>query len=429
MSISVRTDRDRIVILAAAFLGWLCAGIEMGLGPLVSRAAARDLLYGSSAETAARLDEAHIGEWFAWYTAAFLLGGAVGGAMFGRLGDRAGRVRAMGWSIVCFSVFTGAGWFVRTPEQFLILRFLASLGVGGMWPAGVALVSEAWPTASRPMVAGAMGTAANVGILLIALIGRQGGIRPDDWRWVMLVSATPCVLGAVVFARVPESQRWLAERSANAATAPVAPLAEVFRPPLLSRTILGILVGAVPLVGTWASGKWLMPWADKVIHDAAGTQAVWAAGAVLGGAAGGWLADRIGRRLSYFLISLTTLLLNGLIYRRLTPETPGFWPAVFGLGVVGTLFFGWLPLYLPELFPTRVRATGAGVSYNTGRIASALGVLAAGGLMTVFNGDYARVGEVTAWVYAVGMVVILFAPDTSRSELLRESEERSEPRP
>ncbi|HTK78768.1 MAG TPA: MFS transporter, partial [Gemmataceae bacterium] len=148
MSISVRTDRDRNVILAAAFLGWLCAGIEMGLGPLVSRAAARDLLYGSSAETAARLDEAHIGEWFAWYTAAFLLGGAVGGAMFGRLGDRAGRVRAMGWSIVCFSVFTGAGWFVRTPEQFLILRFLASLGVGGMWPAGVALVSEAWPTAS-----------------------------------------------------------------------------------------------------------------------------------------------------------------------------------------------------------------------------------------------------------------------------------------
>jgi MFS family permease len=233
----------------------------------------------------------------------------------------------------------------------------------------------------------------------------------------MLVSATPLVLGAAVFAWVPESQRWLAEKSASGESAPVAPLAEVFRPPLLSRTILGILLGAVPLVGTWASGKWLMPWADKTVGDAAGTQAVWAAGAVIGGAAGGWLADRLGRRLSYFLISLSTLLLNGLIFRALTPDHPAFRPAVFALGVVGTLFFGWLPLYLPELFPTRVRATGSGVSYNTGRIASAVGVLVAGALFYFYEGDYARVGEVTAWVYAVGMIVILFAPDTSRSDL------------
>ena len=388
----------------------------MGLGPLVSRPAARDLLYGPAAEVTSPQQEAQIGSWFAWYTAAFLLGGAVGGAVFGRLGDRAGRVRAMGWSIVCFSVFTGAGWFVRTPEQFLILRFLASLGVGGMWPAGVALVSEAWPSASRPLVAGAMGTAANVGILLMALIGRQGGIQPDAWRWAMLVGATPLIVGLAVLAAVPESQRWLAERSAGK-TATIAPLAEVFRSPLLSRTVIGILLGAVPLVGTWASGKWLVPWADAVGGDAAGAQAVWAAGAVIGGAAGGWLADRLGRRLSYFLISVATLVLNGVIYRTLDPTQPAFRPAVFGLGVVGTLFFGWLPLYLPELFPTRVRATGSGVSYNTGRIASAVGVLAAGGLMTMFEGDYARVGEVTAWVYAVGMIVILFAPDTSRSDL------------
>ena len=86
------------------------------------------------------------------------------------------------------------------------------------------------------------------------------------------------------------------------------------------------------------------------------------------------------------------------------------------------MFFGWLPLYLPELFPTRVRATGAGVTYNTGRVASAGGVLAAGGLMALFDGDYAKVGEATAWVYGLGMLVILFAPDTGRGgvERLRE---------
>jgi MFS transporter, SHS family, sialic acid transporter len=420
------SNRDRRIMLAAAFLGWLCAGVELGLSPLVSRPAALDLLSSDSAGAAAPT-EAEVGTWFSWYLAAFLLGGAVGGTVFGRLGDRAGRVRAMGWSIVCFSVFTGAGWLARTPSQFLIPRFLAGLGVGGMWPAGVALVSEAWPTASRPMVAGAMGAAANVGILVMALIGRQGGIRPDDWRWAMLVGAAPVVLGAAVLIAVPESRRWLDERAASARAA-VAPLAEVFRPPLAGRTILGIFLGAVPMIGTWASGKWLVPWAGAVGGDAAGVQATWALGAVIGGAAGGWLADRVGRRLSYFLISLATLLLNGMIYRGLVPTDPAFRPAVFALGVVGTLFFGWLPLFLPELFPTRVRATGAGVSYNTGRVASAVGVLVAGGLMSWFDGDYARVGEVTAWVYAVGMIVILFAPDTSRSDL-RETEPLSEPRP
>ena len=84
---------------------------------------------------------------------------------------------------------------------------------------------------------------------------------------------------------------------------------------------------------------------------------------------------------------------------------------------MATIFFGWLPLYLPELFPTRVRATGTGVTYNFGRIASAAGVLGAGSLMSFFEGDYARVGAVTAWVYGFGMLVILFAPDTSKRTL------------
>jgi hypothetical protein len=81
------------------------------------------------------------------------------------------------------------------------------------------------------------------------------------------------------------------------------------------------------------------------------------------------------------------------------------------------MLFGWLPLYLPELFPTRVRATGSGVTYNFGRVASAAGVLGAGGLMSLFGGDYAQVGAVTAWVYGLGIVIILFAPDTSRKAL------------
>src|SRR5205823_3964987 len=176
---------------------------------------------------------------------------------------------------------------------------------------------------------------------------------------------------------------------------------------LLNRTLLGILLGTVPLLGTWSSGKWLIPWADAEGAGSAVTQAVWASGAVLGSAAGGWLADLLGRRTTYFLVSLGALAVNVAIYRLLEPAHEAFLPAVFLLGLVATVFFGWLPLYLPELFPTRDRATGSGVCYNLGRVASAAGVLAAGGMMAAFEGDYARVGEVTAWVYGLGMVVIL----------------------
>jgi hypothetical protein len=146
-------------------------------------------------------------------------------------------------------------------------------------------------------------------------------------------------------------------------------------------------------------------------------QAVWAAGAVLGGALGGYVGEWVGRRRAYFLVSLTTLAVNLSIYHLLTPAHPAFRPAVFLLGLVATLFFGWLPLYLPELFPTRVRATGTGVTYNVGRLASAAGVLGAGQLMMWFGGDYAKVGAATAWVYALGMAVVPFAPDTSGGDL------------
>jgi hypothetical protein len=99
------------------------------------------------------------------------------------------------------------------------------------------------------------------------------------------------------------------------------------------------------------------------------------------------------------------------------PLTPSFLPLVFAQGVVGTLFFGWLPLCLPELFPTRVRATGTGIAYNTGRFASAAGALGAGALMAWSGGDYAKVGTISGLVYALGMIVIWWAPDTGKKGL------------
>jgi hypothetical protein len=239
----------------------------------------------------------------------------------------------------------------------------------------------------------------------------------------MLVGAIPALLGVATFFAVPESPTWLAARGSPEHPARrVAPVAEVFRSPLLRLTLLGMCLGAIPLLGGWSSGKFLVPWADSVagVDDPgfkARTQMWWGGGAALGSLVGGQVANLVGRRLTYFLISLGSFLLNCGIYRLGNPTDAGFLPVVFVLGFVSTIFFGWLPLYLPELFPTRVRATGTGVSYNFGRFATAAGVFLAGTLMTAFGGDYARVGAVTSLVYALGMLVIWFAPDTTAKGL------------
>ncbi|HYT61847.1 MAG TPA: MFS transporter [Haliangiales bacterium] len=398
----------RLLVLAAAFGALLFDGVELGLMPVGSLSVAKNLL---GEQFTVKLG----GDWFAWLTASLMLGAAVGGIALGALGDRIGRRRALGVSVLFYSVFAGLGAFVTSLEQMLVLRFLVGLGVGGVWPNGVALVSECWPNVSRPVVAGIVGAGINVGILLLSQVARIWHVTPDSWRWLFGWSALPAVLGVFVLWTVSESPHWLAMRGAK--RAPATPLAELLRPPLRRTLMIGIMLGAIPMIGAWAASKWMIPWADQIGGTAqpgykASTQGYWALGAVLGSFLGAQLASRVGRRLSYFLISVGSAALTCGIFLFTAPLRPEFLPLVFAQGFVATLFFGWLPLYLPELFPTRVRATGTGIAYNVGRFATALGVCVAGTLVGWFNGDLAKVGAATALIYALGMVVIWWAPDT-----------------
>jgi MFS family permease len=140
-------------------------------------------------------------------------------------------------------------------------------------------------------------------------------------------------------------------------------------------------------------------------------------GAIFGSFLGGLLANWLGRRFAYFLISLLSLIVSSWIFGWLNPLHPWFLGASFTLGVVGTTYFGWLPLYLPELFPTRVRAAGTGISFNTGRAVAAVVVLGTGVIVQWFGGNYARIGWWTGMIYAAGMVIILLAPQTNTAEL------------
>ena len=426
-------------MLAVAFLGWLGAGVHMSITQQTGRAASIDLLARNgeldaarfaalsreknpSAADAARAKtwEESVARWFAWNQCAFLFGAAAGGLLFGWLGDRVGRAKAMALSILTYSAFSATVALAQTPWQFAALWFLACLGVGGMWPNGVALVAEAWSNVSRPALAGVIGTSANVGIFLFATLARFEPITPDHWRWAMLVGAAPLALGVFALAAVRESPRWLATRGTHAETLAAASTGDVFRPPLLWVTLVGIVLATTPVVGGWGTANWMTPWAEKAGSAALRAEVgqTRALTGIVGSLLGGWIASTLGRRTTYFLVSVASLAIAQYVFWSLVPTDRAFLPWVAVLGFVSGVYFGWLPLCLPELFPTRVRSTGAGVSFNFGRIATAVTLFASGALMGLFEGDYALIGRITSVFFVLGMVAILFAPDTSKRQLI-----------
>jgi SHS family sialic acid transporter-like MFS transporter len=414
------SPRARYAVLFVAFAALLFDGMELGLMPIAAGSVAKSFLGDAFTKELG-------GIWFARLNASLLLGAAVGGIWMGSLGDKIGRTRALGLGVLFYSIFCGLGYFANSLNQMLVLRFLVGLGVGGVWPNGVALVSECWPKVSRPLVAGIMGAGINFGIFILSRLTAYFHITPDSWRWVFAICGAPALLGIAILWLVPESPTWLAQRSrrreeADKTTKPATPLVELFRPPLLRTILVGIALGSIPLVGAWAASKWIFPWAELVAGPGnpdykSTAQAWWSVGAVLGSFFGAQLASLIGRRLAYFLISLGSTAITCGLFLLTKPMQPIFLPLLFCQGFIATLFFGWLPLYLPELFPTRVRATGSGIAYNVGRFATAAGLFFAGTLVSFFGGDYSRVGAVMALIYAFGMIVIWFAPDTTNKSL------------
>lgn len=434
------------MVLLAAFFGWMFDGLELGLFPLTARPALTEML--SKTLTAEEL-KTSIGTWMGVTLALTLLGAAFGGLAFGWLGDRIGRVRTLAWAVLTYSLFSGLCAVVNAPWQLAGLRLLASLGMGGEWAVGVALVMEVWPGRSRPALAAMIGVASNVGFLSIALLGlalskvlaQVGGALhavhlPDPWartllansgwRLLFLLGALPALLTFFVRVFVPESARW----QHAAATEPANRLSDIFRGGIGRLTLLGTTLSGIALLGTWGSVQWIASWADTLVTDRSqaasarsSAQIAVSLGAVVACVVSTPMLKWATRRAGYFALSLLSLVtcaylfgFFGFFHRLgLRPEPHygrTFLALVFLAGGFTAAFYAWLPLYLPELFPTRVRATAQGFAYNFGRVIAAAGTLGAGALLNYFKEDYARMCSYISLIYVAGLVVIWFCPET-----------------
>jgi SHS family sialic acid transporter-like MFS transporter len=415
--------------LAAAVLGWMFDGLEMGIFPLVGRPALTEMLGG-----------ADIGPWFGRIIAVFLVGAAIGGFALGWLGDRIGRTRAMVWSVLAYSVFSALGAVATQPWHLAVFRFLAALGMGGQWALGVALVMEIFPNKSRPLMAGIIGASANIGFLLIAVLaiglnsilaglsGLLHAVMPDawatvllqngSWRLLMILSGFPALLTFLIRVFVPESEMW--EANSKKTNSKVG-IADLFRNGLARSTLLGVALGAIALMGTWASVQWIPAWAGKlatgVPNVAAKVQIASALGAIVFSLCFGLIAEKFNRRSAYFTLSLLSLVSCAILFRLNMQFGAGFLFWTFFVGGITAGFYGLLPLYLPELFPTRVRAMGSGVAFNAGRFIAAGAAIYGGSMVQSFGGDIARMCSIVSLVYVFGLVVVWFAPETKGKPL------------
>lgn len=527
------TARGKWAALIAALLGWMFDGFEIGMFPLVGPNALDELLASQLvANPAAKT------EWFGVIMAVFLIGAATGGVLFGWLGDRIGRVRAMSLSILTYAVFTGLCAFATEPWHIAVLRFIGSLGMGGEWSLGVALVTEVWPDRSRAVLAGLIGAAANVGFLLVGLVSlvlvsfiqnlgemllRIGVparsvevlIRGDGWRLLMIAGAAPALLVFFIRVMVPESQKWKAAKQGGqtahwatrdllgvffgtlAALGMILVWSPAFRTLLVQlgingdllespapftairvlitvaalviallgymypvvrylgraqeagqlapsertqsirRMLLGACLAGVPLLGTWGALQWAPKWAialSEQLPSEGGpyfakeyTQIASACGAIVGAIAAAIIAGRYGRRVTYVFLCIGSFCSLVYMYQANDSFGTSLLMSVFVAGGMTAAFYGWFPLYLPELFPTSIRATSQGFAYNFGRVLSAVGLLQTAVLTAYFargiESDqieiqaFPKAGTTLAGIYLLGVFLIWLGPETKDQPL------------
>ena len=538
MELSAQTpanERGKWAALIAAFLGWMFDGFEMGMFPLVGSNALKDLL---GSEQSANANAAT--QWFAVIVAIFLIGAATGGVLFGWLGDRIGRVRAMSLSIFTYAVFTGLCGLATRAWHIAALRFIASLGMGGEWSLGVALVTELWPDRSRAWLAAAIGAASNVGYFLVGVLslyvlsvtqslGRmlvamnvpenvvERLMHGQGWRLLMITGALPALLIFFIRLFVPESHRWESESEAGktshwatrdllgvliggaaalgivvlwspafhewaspaagqGGTAGVAmpgwvlpiqlvgtvagfvialagymyPVARYLmraeaagqlaagkRGVQLRRLLLGACLAGVALLGTWGTIQWAPRWSIALAAlspDAWGaayakeyTQIASSCGAVIGCILAALAAGLFGRRITYAVLCVGSFVSVLMLYKMNHAFGLPMLASVFLAGGITAAFYGWFPLYFPELFPTSIRATSQGFAYNFGRVLSAVGTLQAAALTGYFAqgmakerigiDDHASAGATLAAIYLVGVLLIWLGPETKGQQL------------
>lgn len=368
-----------------------------------------------------------VGKYSSIIQAAFLVGWALGGGFFGRVGDLLGRTRALNLTILTYALFTGLSFFAQTWWQLCLFRFLAALGIGGEWAVGASLISETWPKRWRPWMAAVLQTGVNLGVLLatgvvsgVAMFSKYVGAQQTE-RYVFLAGILPALLTLWIRRHVPETAEWHAAHSQAQENKPG--ILDLFQGEVLSITIRTLLTCAVTLTAHWAFLFWYgvhlrnLPDVQTWSATEKSVLASKAMFVVMGVSIfGNFLAAVLARIMGYpRAIALLCAAYFGIMFTAYSKERSlgELWFYLVGIGSCHGIF-ALFTMYLPPLFPTLLRTTGAGFCYNIGRIAAAGGTVVFGVLPAITGGsavgDYRLALYYASFLFIPGCLIALTMP-------------------
>jgi MFS family permease len=430
-------NRYHWFVVIVASVGWMFDTMDQQLFNLARKPAITELLGGNA-------PNAVVDEMAGYSTSIFMIGWALGGVLFGILGDRIGRVRTMTLTILTYSIFTGIVIFSRGIWDFSLYRFLCGFGVGGQFAVGVALVAEVVPPRARPYALGLVQATSALGNMLAALTGiflgklEQSGTIDHAWRYLFLTGALPAPLAILVFKKLKEPEAWA---KAKAAKTQMGSFGELLGDPRWRKnSIVGMLLAFSGVVGLWGIGFFSFDLFRPVLTTAfeaegltgpelRGKVTTWIGvtslfqnlGAFFGIYAFTYVTSWLGRRKAFAVSFLAAMAMTAYTFWNLKQLSDIFWMVPL-MGFCQLALFGGYAIYLPELFPTRLRSTGTSFCYNVGRLVAAAGPLTLGLLTSrVYAGagpNALRYAAVTMCaVFLVGLAVLPFAPETKGKPL------------
>jgi MFS family permease len=349
-----------------------------------------------------------------------LLGWGIGGLIGGILADYIGRKRMMIIAVLAYSLTAGLSAFSFNWISFASFRFLVGIAIGSEWATGSSMIAELWPDRARGKGAGLMQCGLGAGFFLASLVWLFLSPRgPNAWRYMYVIGVVPALLTLWIRRAIPESPVW--ERAAARRRSEQArfTLFDLFSDPTLrTRTIVVFLMSLASTLGFWGISTWVPPFIGGIAAASGLDAARWSSyaglaytcGAVVGYVGLGFLADAFGRRpvtITFFVLSL--VLTPVLFFWTRDPSLLlllAFVNAIFSNGQ-----FTWMPAWLPELYPTRMRATALAFAFNAPRFIAFLGPLVAGTMIVQFGG-YGQAAMVLALIYLVGIAAAPLLPET-----------------
>jgi MFS family permease len=360
-----------------------------------------------------------------------ILGWATGGLFFGVVGDRLGRTRTMALTILIYAGFTGLSGFSRNWEQFALLRFLTGLGIGGEFAAGAALVAETFPDHSRSTALSVVQASSTLGNVAAALInlGMAGRVGGEGWRWMFAIGVIPALLVFVIFLFIKEPQRWTDARAlAKTQHSHVGSIFSLFTEPEVRRnTFVGVTLAAVGVIGFWGISTWTPELLRKILNPnnlaelrvTVERQVSYAGmaqnmGGFFGALAFGIVAQRVGRRPAFAMALVGCLVVIPLtfLFTKMFATSLVFFSL---MGFVLLFLLGGFTVYFPEIFPTRLRATGTGFCYNVARYVSAPSPSFFGNLSRIYGIEKAAL--MISSIFILGLLALPFAPETKDKPL------------